>query len=201
MLSQEEIDTSRGFSNSYFWSGYRKIDRTWKWLNGRKSNFTFWVAGLPVKDGKHALSDENGEWKLVGNEMCAESLCFLKADSFYSSRQQVSLTAEALTPVREKVFAKVTSVCSSSCTVEFPTLLTILQNTASDNENKSPEDYVRAKTSRRIIRPFIVIAENNWILIYMVELCCMTVIFVGVMVAVFGKTSREPHFTPLHSTK
>lgn len=72
------VDTSRGFSNSYFWSGYRKIDRTWKWLNGRKSNFTFWVAGLPVKDGKHALSDENGEWKLVGNEMCAESLCFLK---------------------------------------------------------------------------------------------------------------------------
>ena len=75
------------------------------------------------------------------------------------------------------------------------------QNRLAQQIGNFQEDYVRAKTSRRIIRPFIVIAENNWILIYMVELCCMTVIFVGVMVAVFGKTSREPHFTPLHSTK
>ncbi|VDD84999.1 unnamed protein product [Enterobius vermicularis] len=75
VLSKRENDIMFHFSKHGFWTGYEKINGSWQWLDGNKSNFTFWGVGHPRNNRAHVMVNETGEWISVDNGKCAYAVC------------------------------------------------------------------------------------------------------------------------------
>lgn len=70
------------FSKHGFWTGYEKINGSWQWLDGNKSNFTFWGVGHPRNNRAHVMVNEIGEWISVDNGKCAYAVCTNRGSLF-----------------------------------------------------------------------------------------------------------------------
>ncbi|VDD88636.1 unnamed protein product [Enterobius vermicularis] len=141
ILSKEENNILSCISTYGFWSGHEKVNGSWRWLDGNKSNLTFWKSGHPGINGRHIKVNKDGEWVSVSDGECAEAICIIRAEDEGERR-----CADPKGPSNER---RATALLKSSKHTNYET-----KATASLNAAVHPQPFLSVEHSKRCLPSF-----------------------------------------------